>query len=112
MTTPLYTDLLVTDDDLTLDAGGNPVLVTDRDCIAQDIVHMIRETGLLVELVADRDRRHKEDNKVRLIIEVENDSRIVPGSVNIHEPDDRGGVLYLLAETAEFGPIRLALETR
>ena len=54
MAEPKYRDLLITDDDITLDAGGYPVLVTERACIAQDIQHMIRESGLLVDLVGER----------------------------------------------------------
>lgn len=109
MADPKYVDLLVTGDDLTLDAGGNPVLVTDRDCIAQDLVHMIRETGLLVELVANRDAHKKAENLVRLELAVEEDERIRPGTVRIEEPEL--GVFYLTAETEEFGSVDLELET-
>lgn len=50
-----YRDLLITEDDLTPDAGGIPEMVTGRASIAQDIVHMIRESGLLTEMLANRD---------------------------------------------------------
>lgn len=103
-----YVDLLVTDDDLTLDAGGNPVMVWDRESIAQDIVHMIRETGLLVELLGNRDDRLKAANVVKLTLAVDNDERIVPGTCAIEEP--KPGVFYLTAETVEFGPMSLKLE--
>jgi len=103
-----YFDLLVTDDDLTLDRGGNPERCFDRDSIAQDIQHMIRETGLLVELVGNRDVRKKAENIVRLTIEVDNDERIVPGSCEIREPES--GVFFLQAETVEFGPINMQME--
>lgn len=106
---PKYTDLLVTDDDITLDAGRNPVLVHDVDCIAQDLVHMIRETGLLVELVANKDKRRRAANMVKLEIAIEEDERIKPGTVYIEEP--KLGVFYVLAETLEFGEFSLQLET-
>lgn len=103
-----YFDLLVSDDDLTLDRGGNPERCFDRDSIAQDIQHMIRETGLLVELVGNRDARKKAENIVKLTIEVDNDERIVPGSCEIAEVEL--GVFYLTAETVEFGPINMQME--
>lgn len=103
-----YFDLLITDDDITLDRGGIPERCRDRDSIAQDIKHMIRETGLLVELVGNRDDRKKQENIIRLTIAVDNDERIVPGSCSIHEVSL--GTFYLVAETAEFGPIDFKLE--
>lgn len=105
-----YVDLLVTDDDLTLDVGGNPVAVADRASIAQDIVHMIRETGLLVDLVAERDERRKAANLVQLTLEVDNDERIVPGSCRISESESEPGVFKLTATTVEFGDINLTME--
>ena len=63
---PDYIDLLITDDDFTLDAGRIPQMVDGRASIAQDIVHMIRETGLLVALVANRDARRKEQNLLQI----------------------------------------------
>lgn len=107
---PTYVDLLVTEDDLTLDAGGNPCMVYDRDCIAQDLVHMIRESGLLVEMVADRDQHRRAENCIRLELAVEEDERIVPGSVTIEEP--RPGEFFVQAETVEFGPVGLSLEAK
>ncbi|MBI9080267.1 MAG: DUF2590 family protein [Pseudodesulfovibrio sp.] len=105
-----YFDILVTDDDLTLDVGGIPARCFDRDSIAQDIKHMIRETGLLVDLVANRDERKKAENLVELTMAVDNDERIVPGSCEIHEPEL--GVFYLVAETVEFGPVDFKLEAK
>ena len=57
----LYIDLLITHNDLTLDPSNQPLLVDDRTSIAQDIGHMIRESGLLVTLVAERDRFRRAD---------------------------------------------------
>ena len=37
----LYIDLLITNNDLTLDPSNQPVLVDDRASIAQDIAHML-----------------------------------------------------------------------
>ena len=104
----IYLDLLITDNDLVLDTGGNPVTITDRDVIAQDLVHMIREEGFLPPLVGNRNRGLVEKTKMLVPLAVDNDARIVPGSARIDEV--RGGVFYLSAETMDFGPIGLELE--
>ncbi len=103
-----YTDLLITDDDLSLDAGGQPETVADLASIAQDIQHMIRETGLLVELIGNRDETAKASALVQLAIEVEDDERIVPGTCAIEETGL--GEFYLTAETVEYGAVSLTLE--
>jgi hypothetical protein len=106
---PDYIDLLITDDDFSLDAGGIPQMVDGRDAIAQDLVHMIRETGLLVELVANRDPRKKAQNLLRITIEMDNDERIVPGTSAIEESDP--GRFTLTATTVQYGDISLSVET-
>jgi len=103
-----FRDLLVTDDDLTLDAGANPLLVTDRDVIAQDLVHMIREKGYLPPLVGNRNRDLIDRTKVDITLAVDNDKRIVPGSAVIEEPEP--GRFYLTADTIKFGPVGFFLE--
>ena len=103
-----YFDILITDDDITLDVGGLPERCWDRDSIAQDIKHMIRDSGLLVELVANRDEGKKAENLVELTIMVDDDERIVPGSCEITEVDL--GIFFLEAETVEFGSVSLTME--
>lgn len=103
-----YIDLLITNDDFTLDAGGIPAMTADRSSIAQDLVHMIRETGLLVELVANRSGFDKEANLLLITLEVDNDERIVPGTTRVEEPDP--GVFILTATTVQYGDIRMTLE--
>ncbi|XPV75193.1 MAG: DUF2590 family protein [Desulfovibrio sp.] len=103
-----YTDILITDNDLTLDAGGIPEAATDRNVIAQDICHMIRETGLLVELVGNRNADSRATSIVNLQLAIEEDERIVPGTVQIEEPEP--GRFYITADTEEFGPIYFDLQ--
>ena len=50
----IYKDLLIVGDDIVLDDGRNPLIVTNEACIAQDVVHAILESGLAVTLVAER----------------------------------------------------------
>ena len=98
-----YWDLRVVNDALALDVAGNPLLVEDKDCIAQDLEHMIRESGILVDLVANRSESVKNIKLQELIGRVEDDTRIVPGSVFIEEP--HLGTFYLIAETVDFGQL-------
>ena len=102
-----YLDLSVTDDDLTLDVGRNVETCTDRDVIAQDIVHMIREKGFLPPLVANRNRGIIDQTMVKITLAVDNDHRIVPGSATIEESDT--GTFYLIADTIDFDSIYLEL---
>lgn len=111
MADPKYIDILITDGDIALDAGGQPLLVYDRPCIAQDILHMILESGLLVELVGERDPRNRKTNIVKITLMVDQDYRIKPGTARIEEHwADRNTVEYwLTAETLEFGKISFLL---
>ena len=104
-----YIDLRITKDDLTLDAGGNPVLLDGRASIAQDIMHMIRESGLLVEIIANRDARKRRANIVKITIAVDDDERIVPGTAVITE--SAPGTYWLTARTVKYGDMSLQLES-
>ncbi len=96
-----YIDLLVTGDDLTLDAGKNPVFVTDRDCIAQDIKHAIRESGLLVRMIGERDKGAVAWLMNEIEILVEDDLRIQPGTASVTFAETER--IVITAETLAFG---------
>lgn len=103
----LYIDLLIVGNDLSLDPARLPLLVDDRASIAQDIAHMIRESGLLVTLVAERDRFRQRDCIQQLELLVEADVRLVPGTARIVTQDV--GVYLVTARTVEFGEIEVTL---
>jgi hypothetical protein len=103
-----YIDLLIEQDDLTLDAGGNPKLVDGRASIAQDIKHMIRESGLLVDIIANRDALTRRTNIIRITMAVDDDERIVPGTAEVEE--SAPGEYWLTATTVKYGNIALQLE--
>jgi hypothetical protein len=102
-----YIDLRISKDDVTLDAGGQPVLLDGRASIAQDIQHMIRESGLLVDIIANRDARARSTNLVRITMAVDDDERIVPGTTVISE--SALGEYWLTATTVKYGSISLQL---
>ncbi|WP_102418067.1 DUF2590 family protein [Vibrio cyclitrophicus] len=98
-----YQDLLIENGDVVLDAGRNPMLIQDRAVIAQDIKHAIIESNLAVELIAERSPSKKADIRTKLELLVEEDVRLVPGTVQLEEPTE--GTIYVLATTAEFGDL-------
>lgn len=102
-----YVDLLILDNDLVLDPSHQPLLIDDRACIAQDIAHMIRDSGLLVVLVAERDRLRQRDCIQQLELLVENDERLVPGTARITQQEP--GVYLVTAKTINFGSIEVSL---
>ncbi len=102
-----YIDILMTDDDIALDGANVPLFVTGINSIAQDIKHLVRETGLLVEMIGQRDDVSIAQNIQRLIVAVEDDQRIVPGTVTIERTDTE--TFYLAAETI-IGDIYLTLQ--
>ncbi|CAD5379019.1 conserved hypothetical protein [Pseudomonas sp. OF001] len=102
-----YIDLLIVNNDLALDAGRQPLLVDDRASIAQDIAHMIRDSGLLVTLVAERDRLRQRDCIQQLELLVETDERLVPGTAQIVQVEP--GQYLVTAKTLKFGSIEVSL---
>ncbi len=102
-----YIDLLIQGNDLVLDAARQPQLIDDRASIAQDIAHMIRDSGLLVTLVAERSRQRQADCILQLELLVEDDERLVPGTARITQ--EGLGVYLVTAKTLKFGTIEVTL---
>ena len=105
MTTAKYIDLHIKNGDAALDAGHNPTYLTDRDVIAQDIVHAIIESGLAHLLVSDRGTAVSADTKTRIQLLVEDDIRIMPGTVTVEENENKKGEWWVNAHTIEFGDL-------
>jgi hypothetical protein len=98
-----YVDLLITGSDLTLDAAGEPMLVYDADCIAQDIKHLILESGLMVEIIGQRNSTQVKGNLQALTLLIEDDVRLVPGTVSITQVETE--TFYITATTYKYGDI-------
>lgn len=105
MTTQIFTDLHISNGDVVLDAGHNPTYLKDRDVIAQDIVHAILETGLAHLLISDRNTGVTADTQTRIKLLVENDIRIMPGTITVQENEHKKGEWWVSAQTIEFGYI-------
>ncbi|RMO81033.1 DUF2590 family protein [Pseudomonas syringae group genomosp. 3] len=102
-----YVDLLIMNNDLVFDPARQPLLVTDRASIAQDIAHLIRESGLLITLVAERDRLRQRDCIQQMELLVEADERLVPGTAQIVQSSP--GLYLVTATTVKFGLLELTL---
>lgn len=98
-----YFDLLVTDGDFTLNSGNEPIRCNNRISIGQDVAHAIIESGLAVKLVAERSTTLRADIFTQIILLVETDERLIPGTIFITE--ERAGRLFLTADTYDFGKI-------
>ncbi|MGJ7057409.1 DUF2590 family protein [Morganella morganii] len=99
----LYIDLLITGRDLTLNSGNEPVLCDNRVSIAQDCVHAIIESGLATQLVGERSPTLRADLRNQIEMLVEDDDRIVPGTVRVNEESQVK--LWVTADTYDFGRI-------
>ncbi|WP_268799071.1 DUF2590 family protein [Pseudomonas huanghezhanensis] len=102
-----YVDLLIVGNDLALDPSNQPLLVDDRASIAQDIAHMIRDSGLLVTLIAERDRLRQRDCIQQIELLVEADVRLVPGTARILQ--EIPGRYLVTATTLKFGHMKVTL---
>lgn len=102
-----YIDLLIANNDLVLDPSNQPLLIDDRASIAQDLAHMIRESGLLVTLVAERDPLRQRDCLQQLELRVEADVRLVPGTARIQS--QTAGQYLVTATTVKFGDVKVTV---
>lgn len=98
-----YIDLWVTDEDITLDLGGMPERCANQLSIAQDIKHTLLESGLVKLLIGERSEILRQDLILQMVLLIEEDERLIPGTVEIIEEDlDR---LFITADTVEWGEI-------
>lgn len=102
-----YVDLLIAGNDLVLDPSHQPLLIDGRASIAQDIAHMIRESGLLLTLVAERDSLRQRDCRQQLELLVEADERLVPGTARVIP--EGNGRYTVTATTLKYGALQVTV---
>ncbi len=78
-----YLDLWIDEGDLVLDSVDNPQLLDGLASIAQDIKHLVMESGLLVELIGQRGAQNQQSTFMDIVVLIETDQRIEPGTVDI-----------------------------
>lgn len=98
-------DIFITDEDLTLDGVKEAVLIDGRRSIAQDLKHMIRETGYVVQMVGERSYDMRAHYMKLIEIEMEEDTRLIPGTAKVTETIL--GELFATAITVEYGQTAL-----
>ncbi|AIK80240.1 DUF2590 family protein [Klebsiella pneumoniae] len=108
MSDVLYIDLLITNDDFVLNTGNEPVLCNNRQSIGQDVIHSITESGLATELIAERSPTLRGDIFTRMELLIEDDERLIPGTVSITE--ETLSRLWVTADTYDFGPLSLRVD--
>ncbi|WP_201506489.1 DUF2590 family protein [Citrobacter freundii] len=103
MSESLYIDLLIQGGDFVLNTGYEPELCNNRKSIGQDIIHSIIESGLATELIAERSPTMRADIFTRMELLIEDDERIIPGTVEISEESQKR--LWITTSTYDFGGI-------
>lgn len=100
-----YIDLRITNNDLTPGPGNEPSLLGDRDSIIQDTRHLIRDCGLLSACIGERDNAKIALLLQRLELKIEDDLRLVPGTIKITRQGTE--LFFITADTVKFGKISL-----
>lgn len=103
MTEKLYIDLKIVNGDFLLNTGREPTLCDNRVSIGQDIKHAIIESNLATHLIGQRSAVMRNDVYLQIILMVETDNRLIPGTVRVYE--EAAGRVIVTAETYEFGLI-------
>ncbi|EPU1407410.1 DUF2590 family protein, partial [Klebsiella pneumoniae] len=70
--------------------------------------HSIIESGLATELIAERSPTLRGDIFTRMELLIEDDERLIPGTVSITE--ETLSRLWVTADTYDFGPLSLRVE--
>lgn len=99
----LYIDLLIENGNFVLNTGKEPELCNNRKSIGQDIIHSILESGLATQLIGERSPTLRADIFTQLELLIEEDERIVPGTVAVSEENQKR--LWVTASTYDFGGI-------
>lgn len=99
----LYIDLLIENGNFVLNTGKEPELCNNRKSIGQDIIHSIIESGLATQLIGERSQTERADIFTQLELLIEEDERIVPGTVEVSEESQKR--LWVTASTYDFGGI-------
>lgn len=103
MTLQKYSDLFINKGALALDALPQPELINTRASIAQDIKHMLLESGLVTKLLAQRSPALRNDVYTAMELLIETDKRLVPGTIEIDARNEQQ--ILINATTYEFGDI-------
>ncbi|WP_140920269.1 DUF2590 family protein [Limnobaculum xujianqingii] len=103
-----YFDLLIRNNNFVLNSGNEPELCKNSISIGQDVAHAIIESGLAYLLLAERSPTLRADIFTQIILLVEGDVRIIPGTVYIKEENSRR--FLLTADTYDYGALKRTVD--
>ena len=83
-------------------AISEPTMCNNRESIAQDSQHAIMESGLATRLLAERSPTLRADIMMQMVLLIEDDERITPGTVSVTEETSLSGHLLISAHTEDF----------
>ncbi|PKG74798.1 DUF2590 domain-containing protein [Shewanella sp. GutCb] len=98
-----YSDLLIVEGALSIDVGAQPQLTDTRSSIAQDIKHLLMESGLVTKLLAQRSATLRSDVYTEIELLIETDTRLVPGTIELDTT--AAELITITATTYDFGVI-------
>ena len=101
-------------DDIVIDDNHQAVIIYDKDVIIQDVITAIRESFLLEELTAERSSSNRSIIFNRLEFLIEEDERIIPGTVQMqldYNKTINRHQIFINASTYEFGNLNLEIKT-
>lgn len=104
-----YIDLKVVDGDFVLNGAGDITPITDQESIGQDLKHMLIETGLVLQMVGERSAAVRVQLENKMLIQVENDTRLKPGTARIIHANTVGQ-FYITAVTNDYGDLKIYLQ--
>ncbi|MBD1582801.1 DUF2590 family protein [Pseudoalteromonas sp. S16_S37] len=96
----IHIDLNIIDGDLSLDSLLQPIQLSERDVIAQDIKHRLIESGKLPLLIGLRQPQHIKRVLTELELIIEEDERLVPGTIQLTPNND--GFIAVTAQTRDY----------
>ena len=102
-----YIDLYVHNGDFVFDDAGMYTTVDDQQSIGQDIKHRLIESELLLSLIGLRGDIEQQAVINQILIEVEKDTRLEPGTAQFTKVEN--GTYFLTANTLAYGEINLVL---
>ncbi|WP_267880187.1 DUF2590 family protein [Shewanella marina] len=83
---------------------GAASLTDSRASIAQDVKHLLMESGLVSKLLAQRSLTLRSDVYTEMELLIETDTRLVPGSIELDT--NHAELITITATTYEFGQLK------
>lgn len=102
-----YIDLHVHDGDFVFDEALQAQTVSDRQSIGQDIKHRLIESGLVLMLLGQRSEEERQAIINKVLIEVDKDSRLEPGTAQLLPSSPNHERYVLTATTIDYGQLQV-----